>query len=88
MRTVKDIILSVQDAWARFNHYQLERAFCTLQTDFEEIVITYGENMYEIHHMNKDGIWAREGAHSLRERAQTASQTAIEAVYSFFEEEH
>ena len=73
-------------AWAQFYHRQLEKAFCTLQTIFETVILCNGGNVYKIPHLGKDAIWNRDGVHTLREWASQASQEAVDVVNQIFGE--
>ena len=79
-----DVIHAVYYAWGRFNDRQLEKAFCTLQTVFEEIIKCQGGSQYRIPHIRKEAIWRVYGIHVLRELAEQASQDAIDIVEEVF----
>ena len=86
MTTVSDIIDSVNYAWAKFDHVQLEKAFCTLTMVFECVILNHGSNDYALPHLDKDAIIRREGIVGVRAHARQASQTAIDIVVEFFGE--
>ena len=81
-----DIIAGVNFAWNSFTHIQLEKAFCSLQTIFDEVIKSEGQNTYKIPHINKDAIWNRYGIFTLRARAEQASQEAIDIATEIFGE--
>ena len=80
LNTAGDVIQAFNYAWQRFTHTQLEKAFCTLQTVFEQA----GGNQYKIPHIGKDAIWEREGIVALRARAGEASQESVDIVETVF----
>ena len=84
IENVQHIIHAVNYAWGRFNHEQLEKAFCTLQTVIEEIIKCQGGSQYKILHIKKDAIWNEHGIHFLHEQAERASQEAVDIVEKVF----
>ena len=85
MHTEGDVIKAVNDAWLRFDHRQLEKAFCSLALVWDEVIINYGSNQYQMPHLGKDGIWKAEGVHVLRELACITSPQAVLIATEFFE---
>ena len=86
MHTEGDVIDSVNDAWTRFTYYELEKAFCSLAMVWDEVILNYGTNEYQMPHLGKDGIWKNEGVHALLKHACHASPQAIMLVTDFVEE--
>ena len=84
MKNAASAIESVGFAWVEFNHIQLEKAFCTLNCIFEEVILNYGENTYTLPHFRKDAILKRDGILSLRSQARQAPRTAVDIVMKFF----
>ena len=81
---VQDVINAVEYAWGVFNHWQLERAFLTLQTVFEEVIKCQGGSCYKIPHIGKKALLREHGIFVLRERAERASQEAVDLVEQMF----
>lgn len=61
MRSVNDIIDSVDFAWSQFDHLQLEKACCTVNTVYDIVILNHGSNTYVLPHMGKDTILKNEG---------------------------
>ena len=83
-RNEGDVITAVNHTWNSFLHYQLEKAFCTLQTIFDAVIKQQGGNCYKIPHIGKDAIWRNYGVFVLRSRAEQASQEACDLVSDVF----
>ena len=79
-----DILQSVQAAWNAFSHVQLEKAFCSLNLCYEEVILHYGDNSFNIPHIGQDAIIEEDGILALRARARQASEAAISSVMEFF----
>ena len=86
LRNEGDVIAAVNHAWASFTHFQLEKAFCKLQTVFDEVIKCGGGNCYKLPHIGKDAIWKNYGVFVLRARAEQASQEACDMVRDVFGE--
>ena len=48
------------------------------------VILHYGENDYNLPHINKNAIIRDKGILALRARARQASETAVDAVMEFF----
>ena len=73
-RHAGDVIDAVNHAWNNLTHRQLEKAFCTLQTVFDEVIKAEGGNIYKLPHIGKDAIWNNEGVFALRARGTSQSR--------------
>ena len=82
MKNVSDVLDSIQGAWNAFSDVQLEKAFCTLNLVFEQVVLHYGDNCYALPHINKAAIWKKDGVSVLH--ACQASRTNQTIVMEFF----
>ena len=56
----------------------LEKAFCTLQTNYDQILCHEGGNRYKTQHIGKEKILRTDGVQVLRERAREATPEALD----------
>ena len=79
---------AVYQAWEQYDHTRIEKAFCTLMTNYDQIICHEGGNCYKTVHLGKDAIWDQEGVHALREHAAEASPEALHMYDTFFGDEN
>ena len=79
---------AVYFAWDKYDHRSLEKAFCTLMTNYDQIICHEGSNRYKTKHIGKEGIWNSQGVHALCKEARQASPDALHMFDLMYGNEH
>jgi hypothetical protein len=77
--TTEQLVAQVEYAFRHFNPLMLNRSFLTLQTCYDEILKSNGDNAYSIPHMNKARL-EREGTLPRQLSASTKALAAVAAM--------
>jgi hypothetical protein len=59
IKSLKDIIRGVKEAWDAYQPYKIDKAFLTLLLNYNEILKNNGGNNYKLPHMGKDSIFRK-----------------------------
>ncbi|ETV78807.1 hypothetical protein H257_07636 [Aphanomyces astaci] len=87
MRTIDDLIASVQDAYSSLASQVWDKTFMTLQKVMEEAFKLEGDNIYKLPHLKKD-LQLKSGTVALRPPCDEDVTLELDALESRLDDEH